>query len=83
MKKLLFSAVALVAFSSVSMGNTMELEATISNEDCCMYSAADQLEWMDADNSMTGAEANGLYQYLYNLCIEIGGEDLYDDRGNM
>lgn len=63
------------------MGNTIEVEYKV--DDCCMYSAADQLTWLDPNNELSGAEANGLYQFLYQFCIETGGGDLYSGRGNM
>ena len=73
MKKLFFSAVALVAFSSVSMGNTLEVSLTDElsiqpREIDCVAVAIAALDAADPNNTMTQAQANAFYQAQYNDC---------------
>ena len=64
MKKLLFSAIALVAFSGVSMANTIEEERTID----CVQVAIAALDAADPNNTMTNVQAHNFYQAQYNAC---------------
>ncbi|MEM0543037.1 hypothetical protein WFZ85_10425 [Flavobacterium sp. j3] len=69
MKKLFFSAVALVAFSSVSMANTdLVKETEVDTAVNCYLWAADALCLMDADNSMSDLTAHDAYQDLLAIC---------------
>lgn len=73
MKKLLFSAVALVAFSSVSMGNTIDIkETTVVDDpqtDFCSIVAADVMTSIDPGNNLSDATYNQMYQSALNLCL--------------
>ena len=74
MKKLLFSAIALVAFSSVSMGNTVELEVTKvvddPQTDFCSIVAADVMTSIDPGNNLSDVTYNQMYQSALNLCLK-------------
>jgi hypothetical protein len=71
MKKLFFTAIALVAFSGVSMANTIEIENTDSLEktlqNCFNYAlAATVLE--SGGTPMSQSEFNANYSFYYNAC---------------
>ena len=84
MKKLFFSAIVLVAFSSVAMANTIDIDVVIKDyqiegaqqekgiEDIravnCATYAMDALEFLDSDNHMTPVQAHNVYQSLYSHC---------------
>jgi hypothetical protein len=82
MKKLFFSAVALVAFSSVSMGNTIAVEESSYNNkekeekvllfnSKCMQYAADKAEAAEAQyGCMTSAQYNNYFWGQYNKCLD-------------
>ena len=74
MKKLLLSAIALVAFSSVSMGNTVELEVTKvvddPQTDFCSIVAADVMISIDPGNNLSDVTYNQMYQSALNLCLK-------------
>lgn len=72
MKKLFFSAVALVAFSSVSMGNTIvdkEEEKVTVNVDCIAVAIA-ALDAADPNNTWSSTRANSFYQGQLNACYK-------------
>ncbi|TDP61934.1 hypothetical protein [Flavobacterium dankookense] len=86
MKKLFFSAVALIAFSSVSMANNITIEEeSISNinkieqkrilddpkTDFCSNIAADVLSSRDPDNKLSSVEAYRIYQISLNACLNF------------
>lgn len=79
MKKLFFSAVALVAFSSVSMGNTIADEDAKSEKECSLkVSPSCDRERLETYNE---AIANGIGHYqayfqaaeVYMECIRFKG----------
>jgi hypothetical protein len=78
MKKLFFSAVALFAFSSVSMANTIaenetssfELKALKDKHEFCVNVAADVLCEIDPYDLMTDVEAHDMYQIAYEICMK-------------
>ena len=67
MKKLFFSAVALVAFSSVSMANTIDVEKE-SKGDACQEWAIGFMEFYDYDDDITIVEYNRVYQEMLIFC---------------
>lgn len=77
MKKLFFSAVALIAFSSVSMANTIteddsnivELTPPKDKHEFCVNVAADVLCEIDPYDLMTDVEAHDMYQIAYQICM--------------
>jgi flagellar hook assembly protein FlgD len=79
MKKLLFSAIALVAFNGVSMGNTIEVEkdslvskiVVIEEDkgDGCQEFAMDLVTFaVSDDDNLTDAEYNAVFQSFLNYC---------------
>ncbi|MCZ8089407.1 hypothetical protein [Flavobacterium sp.] len=74
MKKLFFSAVALVAFSSVSMANTIEIEETevknIIVVDPCFKTAIRMMDLIEANNGEITDIVfyNNVYQYYVWMC---------------
>lgn len=73
MKKSLFTAIAVIAFSGVTMANTVtNKEVKKENlevlEDCCLLSAADVVDSWCNDYELTDVEAIELYQFSYALC---------------
>jgi hypothetical protein len=77
MKKLFFSAVALVAFSSFSMANTIEKgkekekekEKVTVNVDCVAVAIA-ALDAADPNNTWSSTRANSFYQGQLNACYK-------------
>ena len=74
MKKLFFSAVALIAFSSVSMANTIEIdEKKVMDDpktDFCSNVAADVMISVDPGCNLPDATYNAMYQDALNLCLK-------------
>jgi hypothetical protein len=73
MKKLFFSAVALVAFSSVSMANTIAVEEdnveVIASVNCRSYaSSAVSIETAALGRPMTRIEFASAYSEYFNFC---------------
>lgn len=70
MKKLFFSAVALVAFSGVSMANTIEVEQDFKEEkgDHCQEFAMDFMAFYDDDEDISIVEYNQAFQDILNWC---------------
>jgi hypothetical protein len=62
----MFTAIALVAFSSVSMANTIEIEEV--REINCVDVAIAALEAADPNNTMTNVQAHNFFQAQYNAC---------------
>lgn len=73
MKKLFFSAVALVAFSSVSMGNSMGIEETniieTNNEVTCAKKAMAYLDLIDPNNELSSVDAAMFYRGYVDACV--------------
>ena len=76
MKKLFFSAVALMAFNSISMANTIETEEEIDLQkevvavNCSSYaSSAVSIETAALGRPMTRAEFAATYSEYYNFCV--------------
>ena len=76
MKKLLFSAIALVAFSSVSMGNTMQVKRV----NCATIATlVVTLQEEDYHNSMANEGVDACWDsYTYNLLWSLA----YDKCAN-
>ncbi|SHL48367.1 hypothetical protein [Flavobacterium xanthum] len=75
MKKLVFTALAVVAFSAVAMAKTGEVKGSdlLSYEDTdCVSETADKMDCLDPENKLSAEEANKIYQILYNNCIGAG-----------
>ena len=76
MKKLFFSAVFLMAFSSVSMANTIADEIVLSNDVLltnpqCMQYAADKCEAYELQwGCMTSSQYNFAFWAHYNRCLD-------------
>ena len=73
MKKLLFSAIALVAFSSVSMGNTVEVNQLNKQyfqpvEVNCDTVATEALLAADPDCTFTPTQAFKFYRAQFKAC---------------
>jgi hypothetical protein len=71
MKKLFFTAIALVAFSVVSMAKTGDsktvIELPLIEIDCIKVAIA-ALDAADPNNEMSPVQANTFYQAMYNAC---------------
>ncbi|WP_396142920.1 hypothetical protein [Flavobacterium sp.] len=86
MKKLMFTAIALVAFSSASMANTIADEEVVKDNSevkkevtqqqiealpkNCALWAANMTCLMDPDNNLTDMGAFGMYQAFYETCMK-------------
>lgn len=76
MKKLFFTAIALVAFSGISKANTIEAEnntvatTEFRNADPCATKAAYVMSLVEAEQGCIedANEYNALYNYYYQLC---------------
>ena len=73
MKKLLFSAIALVAFSSVSMANTIEENLEKDNTkktDGCVTTAIRMMDIIEASNGEITdiVQYNNVFQYYIWMC---------------
>ena len=62
----MFTAIALVAFSSVSMANTIEIEEV--REINCVDVAIAALDAADPNNTMTNVQAHNFFQGQYDAC---------------
>ena len=75
MKKLFFSAIALVAFSSVSMANTIEIEdikevaIVANNEITCAKKAIAFLDILDHGNNLSSIDAFFYYRGYVDACM--------------
>jgi hypothetical protein len=79
MKKLFFSAVALVAFSSISFANTSTEEKPkgkelsekklVGDTETCYMRASYYLEIMDPYGCLPDTTANDVYQNYYLFCM--------------
>lgn len=77
MKKLLFTAIAVIAFSGVAMAETIELKFVENHEmfvlpaDNCQTFAMDFIDEYDCSNpgeEMDAITANNVFQELLNMC---------------
>ncbi|HQA73506.1 MAG: hypothetical protein R2805_01470 [Flavobacterium sp.] len=69
MKKLFFSAIALVAFSGVSFGNTIDIEE--ERGDGCQEWAIEAVTFMvDDEDNLTDVQYNQVFQDLLNFCYK-------------
>lgn len=73
----MFTAIALVAFSSASMANTIEVEdlskENLDNknaitQDTCLDFAIAELELLDPDNTLSPVDAHDYFQGMYDIC---------------
>ena len=79
MKKLFFSAVALVVFVNVSFANTIAIEefskelntekVAVGPHEDCVNLAADFLEELDPNNELSNVAAYWYYQGYYDACM--------------
>ena len=82
MKKLFFTAIVLVAFSSVSMANTIE-EEVIAVRDCAAYAAnqatIEELKLKklsgDPEFCLDSEGYNNMYNYYYGYCVIVWGNN--------
>jgi hypothetical protein len=76
MKKVIFSAVAMIAFVGSSMANTSEIklekiELEEIATDCRKYAAAAvKVETLAAEQPMTQSEFAAAYTSYYNFCVD-------------
>lgn len=66
MKKLFFTAIALVAFNGVSTANTIEVEE--EKGDYCQEFAMDFMAFYDDDQDISIVEYNQAFQDILNWC---------------
>jgi hypothetical protein len=71
MKKVIFSAVAMIAFVGSSIANTVaiEEEKVVAQVDCVNVAIA-ALDAADPNNTMTQSQSDAFYQGQYNACIK-------------
>jgi hypothetical protein len=70
MKKLLFTALAVVAFSGVSVAGTKEIkvvEQKVLFTDCVAVAIV-ATETADPESEWTAAQTNAFYQGIYDAC---------------
>ena len=80
MKKLVFIALAVVAFSGVSMAGTLEIKEVKKEDnkketvppDHCQEFAMDFIAELDPNNEMSPVDANNAYQDLLEMCCNAG-----------
>lgn len=68
MKKLVFTAFAVVAFSGVAMANTVEAKEEVVLVTDCENWAMDFLDNWDSDNEASGVGAHDVYRELVEMC---------------
>lgn len=75
MKKLAFIALAVIAFSGVSMAGTLEVKEVkkevVLKADYCQEFAMDFIAEMDPNNEMGSVDANNAYQDLLDMCYSF------------
>ena len=75
MKKLAFIALAVMAFSGVSMAGTLEVKEVkkevVLKADYCQEFAMDFIAEMDPNNEMGSVDANNAYQDLLDMCYSF------------
>jgi hypothetical protein len=71
MKKLFFSAVALIAFSSVSMANTIDLEEIEVTPTCATQAAMDTDNYEQAYGCLSSEVRAFIYQAYLNYCRSL------------
>lgn len=77
MKKLVFTALAVVAFSGAAMAKTGVVIETavgcvlnVEDPDECQKFAMDFIEELDPNNEMSSIDANNAYQDLLDMCYK-------------
>lgn len=72
MKKLVFTAFAVVAFSGVAMANTADKSEfnmlSLKIKDCASETI-DKMDCLDPDNELSSMQTNAIYQVLYDKCV--------------
>jgi hypothetical protein len=71
MKKLLFSALALIAFSSVSVGNTIELKEEVVTPTCQSQATMDTQNYEQANGCLTETQWQFIYNAYLNYCRSL------------
>ena len=72
MKKLVFTALAVVAFSGVTRTNTAvksEINMLSLKIKDCASETIDKMDCLDPDNELSSVQANTIYQVLYDNCV--------------
>lgn len=69
MKKVIFSAIALIAFSSASMANTVDEEVVVKNHPCVQQWIDDMDVLMDGFGA-TFEEAEAIADNCFNECLD-------------
>jgi hypothetical protein len=75
MKKLVFTALAVVAFSGVAMANKVaenEMKLFYLLDKDCVLETADKMECLDPGNELSPQEAAAIYNILYSKCTGGG-----------
>lgn len=70
MKKLLFTALAVVAFSGVAMANNLEVEKAVVFNDPCASKAADYTDSQDPNGTNSPEKNNENYRAYYQGCYD-------------
>jgi hypothetical protein len=74
MKKLVFTALAVVAFSVAAMAKTKEVKEKVLFTDCSSV-AQDKLETYEKDNGcLTGNQATLMYKLFHDRCVSDNKE---------
>jgi len=77
MKKVIFSAIAMIAFVGSSMAaDIAEKEKEADKVDCVKVAIA-ALDAADPNNTMTPKQSNAFYQGQYNACIKTTGQSIH------
>ncbi|MBG6110581.1 polyhydroxyalkanoate synthesis regulator phasin [Flavobacterium sp. CG_23.5] len=75
MKKILFTALAVVVFSGAAMAGAQEAKEVkkgiVVKGDLCQEFAIDFIEEMDPNNEMSAIDANNAYQDLLGMCYSF------------
>ena len=72
MKKVVFSAIAMIAFVGSSMGNTVEVkEEKIELGESCESKAMDFLNYIDPDNELDAVTAHNYYRSHLEGCYAM------------
>lgn len=70
-KKLVFTALAVVAFSGAAMANTGEVKVinSLAFDNDCSVETIKKMDALDPNNELSPTEAGTIYQILYDNCI--------------
>jgi hypothetical protein len=75
MKKVFFSAIAMIAFVGNSMGNNEVKDTKFAIEETCEERAMTFMTYMDSNNEMDQVEAHDYYRSFLEACYAINNTD--------